>query len=114
MAISNFDKKLEILSFLLFLYSKLIRLSLIVEQQGEDATSVRQQESEALILIDALRGDMIRNWNGQADILMQDLRAINEQAQRKVRELESAVKKVEKLAEIIGVIDKAINLIKVL
>ncbi len=47
MAISNFDKKLEILSFLVFLYGKLIRLAVILEQKGLDATDVRKREKEA-------------------------------------------------------------------
>ena len=41
---------------------------------------------------------------------MTDLRRINENAQRKVRELQSAADKAGKVADILGVIDRAITL----
>jgi len=111
MAISNFDKKLEILSFLVFLYGKLIRLAVILERQGLDAKDVRNREKEASKLIDDLRGDMLRNWSGQAAKVMGDLRGLNALAQRKVRELETTADKVGKLADILGVVDRAIALV---
>ena len=112
MAISNFESKLEILSFLVFLYGKLIRLAVVLEQQGLDATDVRKREKDTSRIIDQLRGDMIRTWNSQAAKVMEDLRGINELAQRKVRELEAAVDKVGKVADILGIIDRAINLVR--
>ncbi len=111
MAISNFDRKMEILGFMIFLYGKLIKLAVLVENAGEDSTGVRSREKEAAKVIDDLRSDMFRTWNGQASTVMADLRGINENAQRKVRELESAVDKVGKVADILGVIDRAIKLI---
>ena len=111
MAISNFDRKMEILGFMVFLYGKLIRLAVIVEKEGEDSTPVRDREKQASKVIDDLRSDMFRTWNGQASRIMADLRGINENAQRKVRELESAVDKAGKVADILGVIDRAITLV---
>ena len=55
---------------------------------------------------------MLRTWNGQAAALMTDLRAINESAQRKVRELQNAVDKVKKVASILGEIDRALTLVR--
>ena len=112
MAINSFDQKLEILSFLLFQYGKLIKLAVILEQQGLDSTDARKREKEASKEIDRLRGDMLRTWNGQAAALMTDLRAINESAQRKVRELQNAVDKVKKVASILGEIDRALTLVR--
>ncbi len=112
MAITSFDQKLEILSFLLFQYGKLIKLAVILEQQGLDSSDARTREEEALKEIDRLRGDMLRTWNGQAAALMTDLRAINESAQRKVRELQTAVDKVKKVASILGEIDRALALVR--
>lgn len=111
MAISNFDKKLEILSFLIFLHGKLVKLSVILDQQGEDNTETRKREKEAQKVVDMLRGEMFRSWNGQAASVMRDLRQMNENAQRKVRELEKVADKVGKVAEILSVIDRAINLV---
>jgi hypothetical protein len=110
MAISNFDRKMEILGFMVFLYGKLITLAVTVERAGEDSTDVRAREKKASEVIDDLRSDMFRKWNGQADQVMADLRAVNENAQRKVRDLESAVDKTGKVADILGVIDRAISL----
>ncbi len=110
MAISNFDRKMEILGFMVFLYGKLIKLAVVVEREGEDSTPVRDREQQAAQIIDDLRSDMFRTWNGQASKIMTDLRGINESAQRKVRELESAVDKVGKLADVLSVIDRAITL----
>jgi hypothetical protein len=109
-AISNFDRKLEILRFLIFLYSKLIQLSLRLEQEGLDASTVRAKEAEALELIDRLRADMFRTWNGSAADVMRQLRAINNTAQRGVRELADAVDKSGKVAHILDTIDRAIRL----
>lgn len=111
MAISNFDRKMEILGFMIFLYGKLIKLAVIVEREGEDSTQVRDREKQAAKVIDDLRSDMFRTWNGQANKIMEDLRGINENAQRKVRELESTIDKAGKAADILGVIDRAITLV---
>lgn len=112
MPISNFDRKLEILRFVIFLYGKLIQLALRLEQEGLDATAARAKEAEALQLIDALRADMFNDWNGSAATVMRDLRDINDTAQRKVRELDEVVDKVAKVADILGTIDKAIQLVR--
>lgn len=114
MPISNFNRKLEILRFLVFLYGKLIQLALRLEQQGLDAADVRAREAEALQLIDALRAKMFRDWNGSAAAVMRELRAINKMAQRKVRELEEAVDKAGKVADILNTIDRAIRLVSAL
>lgn len=110
MAIRNFDRKMEILSFMVFLYGKLIKLAVVVENQGIDSADIRLREKQAAKIIDDLRADMFRSWNGQAKKVMTDLRGINESAQRKVRELESSVDKVGKVAAVLGVIDRAITL----
>ena len=111
MPISNFNRKLEILRFLIFLYGKLIQLAVRLEQEGLDAMDVRAKEAEALQLIDALRAEMHRAWNGSAATVMRNLREINNTAQRKVRELEEAVDKVGKVADILNTIDRAIQLV---
>ena len=111
MPISNFNRKLEILRFLIFLYGKLIQLALRLEQEGLDATDVRAKEAEALQLIDALRAEMFQDWNGSAAAVMRELREINKTAQRKVRELEDVVDKVGKVADILNTIDRAIRLV---
>lgn len=111
MAISDFDRKMEILGFMIFLYGKLIKLAVIVERSGEDSKDVRYREKRAARVIDDLRADMFRTWNGQAKKIMVDLRGINENAQRKVRELETTVDKANKVADILSVIDRAIALV---
>ena len=111
MPISNFNRKLEILRFLVFLYGKLIQLAVRLDLEGLDATDVRAREAEALRSIDALRSDMHRTWNGSATAVMRDLRDLNNAAQRKVRELGEAVDKVGKVADILNTIDRAIALV---
>lgn len=111
MAISNFDRKMEILGFMVFLYGKLIKLAVIVEREGEDSKDVRDREKQAAKVIDDLRSDMFRTWSGQANTIMIELRGINENAQRKVRELETTVDKARKVADVLGVIDRAITLV---
>ena len=66
MPISNFNRKLEILRYLIFLYGKLMQLALRLEQQGLDATDARAREAEALQLIDALRADMFQDCGRHA------------------------------------------------
>ena len=112
MAISAFDKKLEILSFVIFLHGKLIRLALVLEQMGEESARVREREAEALQTIDAMRAAMLTTWSGNAKSVMRDLRAINADAQRRVRELEDAVDRIGKLTSVLERIDKAIALVR--
>lgn len=112
MPIVNFNRKLEILRYLVFIYGKLMQLSLRLEQDGLDATDVRAREGEALELIDALRAGMFRGWNGSAAAVMRELRQINKAAQRKVRELEETVDKAGKVADILNTIDRAIQLVR--
>jgi hypothetical protein len=109
--ISNFNRKLEILRFVVFLYGKLIQLALRVEQEGLDAADVRAKEAEAQQLIDALRAEMFQDWNGSAAAVMRELRDINNSAQRKVRELDEAVDKVGKVADILDTFDRALQLV---
>lgn len=111
MAITDFDEKLKVLNFLVFQYGKLINLAVILEQQGLDSSEAREREKEAMQKIDKLRSEMFRTWNGQTQQLMTELRAINQSAQRKVRELKSAVDKVGKVASILGEIDRALALV---
>ena len=61
MAISNFDKKLEILSYLIFVQGKLIKLDVKLVQQGEDSAEVKKREKNAQKAIDTLRSDMFRS-----------------------------------------------------
>lgn len=111
MPISRFDRKLEILRFVIFLYGKLIQLAVRLEQQGLDTTDVRAREAQALQLIDALRADMRRDWHGSAAAVMRDLRDLNSTAQRKARELEQTVDKVGKLTDVLHTIDRAMKLV---
>ena len=105
-----FDRKLEILSFVVFLHGKLIRLALVLEQMGEDASAVRAREAEAMATIDTLRTQMLATWAGSAATVMRELRSINADAQRRVRELDEAVDRAQKLADVLGKIDQAIGL----
>ena len=110
MAIKAFDKKLEILSFVIFLHGKLITLALTIEQLGEDASEVREREAGAMQVINSLRREMLADWSGSAAGVMRELRAINSDAQRRVRELADAVDKAQKVTTILARIDKAISL----
>ena len=72
---------------------------------------MRAREGQALQLIDALRADMHRAWNGSADAVIRDLRDLNNAAQRKARELERTVDKISKLADVLHTIDRAMQLV---
>ena len=72
----------------------------------EAATGFNQQELRALQIIDDLCPDIYRTWIVHAASVMTDLRGISNQAQGKVRELETAVEKANRASEILSVIDR--------
>ena len=47
-----------------------VKLAVIVEKEGEDSTPIRDREQQAAQVIDDMRSDMFRSWNGQANKIM--------------------------------------------
>ena len=98
-------EKLDFVNYLIFLRGKLQGLAIKLLLEGAPHEEVDDAEQRLADLIRRLRVDIMQQWQGDADTVMQDLRALNEKAQQKVRELERTVKKIEKVSEIIGIID---------
>ncbi len=102
------EQRLEFVNFLIFLRGKLQKLSLQLLLQGLDPTPVDKTEAQLAQAIRELRTRIMQAWQADAVQVMAEVRSVNERAQRKVRELDSAVDKVEKVAEITQLIDKGL------
>jgi hypothetical protein len=103
------EEKLELVNFLIFLRGKLQSLAIRLILMGEDPAKVDETEKSLAGEIRKLRINMMLDWQGDAAELMANLRQINEQAQRHVRELKNAQQRTAKLASILGLIDRGMK-----
>ena len=101
-------EKLDFVNFLIFLRGKLQSLAIKLALEGEDHSKVDSAEERLAEIIRRLRVSIMQQWQGDATVVMQELRALNNKAQQKVRELERTVQKVEKVGEIVAIIDKGL------
>ena len=101
-------EKLDFVNFLIFLRGKLQSLAIKLALEGEDHSEVDNAEERLAEIIRRLRVNIMQQWQGDAVAVMEELRDLNAKAQQKVRELERTIEKAEKVAEIIGVIDKGL------
>lgn len=88
-----------------------LRLSVILHGKWFDNSEVLAREEQTMDIIDNLRSDLFRSSNGRASSMMNDIKSINNTAQRKVRELEHVKDKVAKVTDIMNVIDRVIGLV---
>ena len=101
-------EKLDFVNFLIFLRGKLQSLAIKLALEGEDHSKVDKAEEQLTEIIRRLRVSIMQQWQGDATVVMQELRALNKKAQQKVRELERTVEKIEKVGEIVAIIDKGL------
>lgn len=106
------EDKIELINYLAFLHNKLTRLSIRLFVQGEDTTEVDNARNTLDKEIDKLRADIAKQWDGQAEDLMRDLRKLNDKAQTIIRDLDEAANKAERVTKVLGLFDTGLNLIK--
>lgn len=105
----SFDEKLELVNYLIFLRGKLQSLAIKLLLLGEDPAKVDAAEKNLAEKIDQLRINMMEQWQGDANLLMGELRQSNEKAQRHLRELKDSQDRAGKLADILGLIDRGMG-----
>ena len=103
------EEKLEVVRFLIFLRGKLQNLSIELLMLGEDTSKVDAAEKKLASLINKLRVNLMRKWQGSAAKLMTDLRERNERAQRRLRELAESRDRAAKIADILTEIDQGMK-----
>ena len=108
------DEKIALVNYLIFLRGKLQSLAIRLVMQGEDPSRVDAAEAQLAAKIARLRVNMMIAWQGDANQLLDELRSSNEKAQRQLRELEASQDKAEKLATILGLIDRGLASVAVL
>ena len=102
------DEKLELVNFLIFMRGKLQSLAIKLLMMGEDPAKVDKAEEDLAAKISLLRVNMMQQWQGDAEVLLEELRQSNEKAQRHLRELEDSQDRAAKLANILGLIDQGL------
>jgi len=108
------DEKIALVNYLIFLRGKLQSLAIRLVMQGEDPSKVDDAEVQLAAKIARLRVNMMLEWQGDASQLLDELRSSNEKAQRQLRELEESQDKAEKLANILGLIDRGLASVAIL
>ncbi len=103
------DEKLELINYLIFLRGKLQSLAIKLLLMGEDPAEVDEAEMKLAERIGQLRIAMLQQWQGDASMLMTELRQSNEKAQRRLRVLKDSQDRAGKLADILGLIDRGLG-----
>lgn len=106
------EQRLELLNFLSFMHNKLTRLGLRLFALGEDTTTIDEARQQLEHEIDQLRSMLMNDWAGEADQIIAELRQLNEQAQRSIRNLNTTTDRLQKVARIIELFDEGLNLVK--
>jgi len=105
------NKKLELLNYLIFIRGKLQSLIIELALEGQDTARVEAAEKKLAAQIGKLRSRLMRQWQGDADSIMTELRDLNDKAQSKIREMRNVTNKAEKAGEVVKILDKGLNLI---
>ena len=103
------DEKIELVNFLIFMRGKLQSLAIKLLLLGEDPTKVDEAEEDLAAKITLLRVNLMKQWQGDANKLLVELRQSNEKAQRHLRELKDSQDRAGKLASILGLIDRGLS-----
>jgi len=106
------DERIELLNYLAFLHNKLTRLALKLVALGEDPKPVDDACVQLEIEIRAMRAKIALQWQGDADAVILQLRLLNEQGQRIIRELDQSADRVGKVAKVLALFDQGLKLIK--
>ena len=105
------NEKLDLLRYLIFIRGKVQHLSIELLTMGQDTSQVDAVEQKLTQKINALRGQIMQDWQGDASQVMSELKAINEKAQDKIRDLRVAVDKTQKVNEFVEILDKGLGLL---
>lgn len=105
------NDKLELLRYLIFIRGKLQHLSIELLTMGEDTTQVDNAEQKLADDIQMLRGQVMAQWQGDAQVVLGQLRNLNEKAQDKIREMRAAVDKAQKITDFVGILDQGLALV---
>lgn len=108
----NLEEKVELISYLAFVHNKMTRLSIELWAQDEDTTEIDKARSTLSDEIDDLRADIAKDWSGQAETVMADLRRLNDRAQGVIRGLDKAADKAAEVAKVLQIFDEGLTLVK--
>jgi len=105
------NDKLELLRYLIFIRGKLQHLSIELLIKGQDSSQIDTVEKKLAADIDMLRAKVMQSWNGDAQQILSELKALNEKAQDKIRQLRKAVNKAKKLTELVSLLNQGLSLL---
>jgi hypothetical protein len=103
------DEKIKLVNYLIFLRGKLQSLAIKLLLLGEDPTKVDEAEEDLAARIALLRVNLMKQWQGDANKLLEELKQSNQKAQRQLRELKDSQDRAGKLANILGLIDRGLS-----
>ncbi len=103
--------KLTLLQYLIFIRGKLQHLSIELLTMGEDTSKVDASEKKLAEQIDLLRSQVLSEWQGNADEILNSLRSLNSEAQNAIRQIRTAENKAEKVNQVVSILDQGIALV---
>jgi len=88
--------------------AQILEISLRFKGKGDEADKVAQKASELSSRIDALLSQVLEDWLGQADAIIQEVKDANTSLQQSIRKIKQGVKTTENLVKAIGFLDDLI------
>jgi hypothetical protein len=104
------ENKQEVITRLLIGKQKAHKLetSLRFKGKGEEADKVAQKASELSNQIDTLLAQVLEDWLGQTDAIIQEVKTANTALQQSIRKIQQGVKTAENLVKALGFLDDLI------
>jgi hypothetical protein len=104
------ENKQEVIQRLLVGKQKahILETSLRFEGKGEEADKVALKASDLSNQIDTLLAQVLEEWLGQTDAIIQAVKTANTALQQSIRKIQQGVKTAENLVKAIGLLDDLI------
>jgi ubiquinone biosynthesis protein UbiJ len=104
------ENKQEVIQRLLIGKQKahILETSLRFKGEGDEADKVAQKASELSNQIDTLLAQVLDDWLGQTDAIIQGIKKSNTSLQQSIRKIQQGVKTTENLVKAIGFLDDLI------
>lgn len=106
----NKESKQEVIQRLLIGKQKahILETSLRFKGEGEEADKVAQKANELSNQIDILLAQVLGDWLGQTDAIVQEVKIANSSLQQSIRKIRQGVKSAQNLVKAIGFLDDLI------
>jgi len=109
----SMNKKQEIIQQLLASKTKAYQaeVKLLLKQKPSEAAEVKNHGKELSKRIDNLIAETMSNWLGNADKLISDVKLINKNVQRSIKDINNNVNVAGNVVKLVGFIDDVVEIV---